>query len=128
MSIEIRYQEKSGYLMVEAHGQWTEYAAREQIDAVRYIAYIRRFTRLLLDVRDLSSPASDVTRFFTGEHIAEVLPPPFRVAALARYEFNNSFSETVAVNQGAYLTVFADEKAALQWLLAGYSKQHMGYT
>jgi hypothetical protein len=119
MSIEVHYHDRPGYLYVEAKGQWVLEDARQQIEKAREEADRRGCTRVLVDARELSAPNSELTRFYTGVHIAKVWRRPFKLASLARPEVINKFAENVAVNRGAHYAVFADEQAALDWLLQG---------
>ena len=117
MSIETEYQERQFYLIAKVRGQWTERAARHVIEEVRAEARARGFTRVLLDVRELSAPDTEMTRFHTGKQIAQSWRPPLKVAALAEPGLINRFAETVATNRGARFVVFSDEAAAHHWLL-----------
>jgi hypothetical protein len=117
--MEVRYKECSGYLLVKVYGQWDEFAAKEEIEALREEADLRGITRLLLDVRNMQPPESQMTRLATGEHIAKIWPRPFKVVALADPELIDGFTENVAVSRGALFTVFSEEIAALEWLLEG---------
>ena len=73
--------------------------------------------RILFDLRRWDSPASQMVRYDSGLHVAQLLNLPYRIAALANKEVVNYFGETVAVNRGANLRVFTDEASALAWLL-----------
>jgi hypothetical protein len=117
MAIEVRYRECPGYLLVTVYGQWEEFAAKEEIEALREEADRRGITRLLLDVRGMEAPESQAIRFATGEHIAKVWPPPFKVVALANPELKDGFTENVAVTRGAMFTVVTEEHRAIEWLL-----------
>ena len=119
MSIDLRYEERAGYLIVAACGQWTEMAVKQAIEDLRNEADKRDFIRIFLDLRELLPPAHETIRFFTGEHIAKIWRSPFKVAVIARPERINKFTENVAVNRGATFAVFSEKTAALEWLLEG---------
>jgi len=116
MLLEVRYKEGPGYLLVKVCGKWEELDAKEEIEALRGEAEKRGFTRLFLDVRNMLPPESQMTRTATGGHIAKILTRPFRVVALAEPEMIDGITEYSAVSQGAVFKVFADEKAAIEWL------------
>ena len=116
MSDRPAYREAEGCLIVNVSGAWDADAARKRLEAVRKQADERGLTRILLDTRGLLPPASETTRFMTGEHIARIFRPPLRVAALARPEMINRFVENTAWNRGAIFAVFSDEAEALEWL------------
>lgn len=117
MKIVTEYAERDGHLFVKARGPWTATLAATLIDEVRDEAQKRGFHRILLDLRELSRPASEMTRFITGEHLSSVLKAPYKVAAFAHAEAINKFGETVARNRGANVGVFPDELAATDWLM-----------
>ncbi|MEQ8790947.1 MAG: hypothetical protein RIC55_32085 [Pirellulaceae bacterium] len=119
MSIEVAYHDRPGYLFVEARGEWRLDDTRREIENIRREADRRGYTRLLVDSRELSAPDTEMTRFYTGEHIAEFWRRPLKVASLALPEIINNFAENVAVNRGAHYAVFTDEQAAIDWLLQG---------
>lgn len=122
MSIEIQYHTHPEYLLVKVSGQWTDTAAKQALDEIRTEADRRGFKRLLLDLRDLSQPDYGMTRFWSGKHLAEVLPYPFKVAAFAKPEAITKFGETAAVNRGAWFLIFSEERMALRWLMEESSK------
>lgn len=116
MAIEIQCHARPEYLLVEMRGQWTETATKQALDAARAEADRLGSKRLLLDLRGLSRPASEMVRFWSGKYLAQILPYPFKVAAFAHPEAINRFGETVAVNRGAWFQVFPEEQRAIQWL------------
>jgi hypothetical protein len=117
MILEVRYAERPGYLLVRACGKWEELYVIEEIEALREEAEKRGITRLLLDVRNMLPPDSQMTRLATGEYIASVFTRPFRVVALAEPEMIDGITENSAVSKGALFKVFADEEAAIKWLM-----------
>jgi hypothetical protein len=116
MTIQAQYLETSYYLQATLSGDWTEPAIKAALDDVRAQADLRGFKTLLLDLDELSRPDCEMTRFFSGEHLAQVLGPPFVVAAYARPELINRFAETVALNRAACFAVFPERKQAIAWL------------
>jgi hypothetical protein len=61
-------------------------------------------------------------RFFMGKHVASALPG-IRIAVIYRKVYANKFFEDTAVNRGAFIKVFPDKEAALQWLTRGQSSK-----
>jgi len=116
MALEVRYTERPGYLLVKACGKWEELDVIEEIEALREEAEKRGITRLFLDVRNMLPPESQMTRIATGGCIANIFTRPFRIVALAEPEMIDGITENSAVSQGAIFKVFADEKAATEWL------------
>jgi len=119
MSIEVSFQRETNYLFVKARGEWTEENMREAMEAIRNEATKEGLTHLLLDLREIPRPDNEMTRYFTGEHCARILCPPFKSAVLAMPEVYNKFAESVAVGRGAIVKVFFEKEGALEWLLGG---------
>src|SRR5262245_58390381 len=105
MSISLSYRQEPNYLVVDVSGEWTTANAAEAITAIHKEADTRGLTRLLIDIRELSKPATEMTRFFTGEYWAEVFHYDYKAAFVMRREFYNGFAENVAANRGALLDV-----------------------
>ena len=119
MTIQSQYHKRSGYLLVKLSGQWTETVIEEVLDEIRIEAKRRGCQRLLLDLRKLSKPESEMTRYWSGKYLAEVLPPPFKVAAYADPELINKFGETAAINRSAQFRIFTKRQESLRWLMEG---------
>jgi hypothetical protein len=116
--MEVRYRVvPTGYLHITVSGQWDLEESKQEMEAIRDEANSRGITRLLADVREMSPQESDLTRLHTGEYLARIFRPPFRLAVIDSPEFMNKFVENVAVNRGATFAAFPDEKAALEWLM-----------
>ena len=116
MSIALSFREGPGCLVVEASGEWTTDDAIQAVETIRAEADRRGLTRLLVDIRQLSEPHSEMTRYFTGEHLAKAWPYPFRTAVVMKPEIYNRFGENTARNRGAQVSIFFEEEAALDWL------------
>jgi hypothetical protein len=117
MRLETHYRETPGYLVAKISGSWMEQNAKDAIEEVSGEARRRGLTKVLLDLSDLSGPDTEMTRFYSGEHIAKMWRPPLRVAAVGPAELINRFAENVAKNRGALFSLFTDEESALRWLL-----------
>lgn len=113
---------KDQYARIVATRPWTTDSARQLIESARAVAEKMTVDRILFDLRSWEAPEKEMMRYESGLHLASLLRPPYRVAALARSEHVNRFAENVAVNRGAAFRVFADEAAALDWLLQGAEK------
>jgi hypothetical protein len=115
------YENLDDYLLVSIRGEWTEYAAKEVIEEIQSKAKSYGKVRVLLNLMDMTPPRprQEIVRFMTGKYMAEFWGHSLKVAGVWKQEFINKFAENVAVNRGVRLAVFADEKEALKWLLAG---------
>lgn len=111
------YFDEEGYLRVRVTVPWNEDNAKELIDGTKTEATKRGQTRILFDLSYWTQPVSEMTRFWSGEHLARVLSSPFRVSAFAAPKVINKFGEITAVNRGAFFRIFPDEQAAIQWLM-----------
>ena len=126
MSIGLSYRQEPSFLFVELSGTWTTDDAKRAIEAIRGEADKRSLKRLLIDCRKFSKPDSEMTRFFTGEHIALIWARPFKSVGVLRPEIYNGFAETVALNRGANVKAFFEEEEALEWLLKDSKKPGAG--
>ncbi|NOZ60195.1 MAG: STAS/SEC14 domain-containing protein [Calditrichaeota bacterium] len=117
MKIEIHYFEKPDYLSVKVSGQWTTENAKKLFELMRDEADKHGLTLLFLDARGLSQPDTEMTRFFSGEYFAKVLPFPFKTAIVTNPEIYNKFGETVALNRCAQIAVFFKKEEARKWLI-----------
>jgi len=117
MKLEVNYEDGPDYLIIYARGEWLINDVRREMKAAREEADRRGQKRLLLDMRELLPPRTEMIRFESAELLAKLFGPPFKVAALGRAENITGFGETVAVNRGAHFAVFSDEEAAHDWLI-----------
>jgi len=77
----------------------------------------RGYKRILLDRRNLAeAPKTEFARFAAGVAVADLLPPPFRLAAVYPHKRINRFGEDVAANRGATVAIFSDIEKAKVWL------------
>jgi hypothetical protein len=111
-----------GYLLVVVNGEWTTENIKQKLDEVKCEADDRKTHRLFLDLRLLKMPVYEFTRFQSAEYLARVFIPPFKIASLMLPENITLFAENVAVNRGANLKVFSDERQAIGWLIEGPGK------
>ncbi len=126
MRMRLSYRQQPNYLAVKASGDWTTDSAEQAIEAIHDEAVRRSFTRLLLDIRGLSQPPNELTRFFTGERLARTLGFPFKLGFLTRPDLHGRFTEIAARNRGADLAVFFEEESAVEWLLEGADRAGAG--
>ncbi len=113
------YLKEDGYLRVRVSGSWTVETAKRVIDETKIEATGRGCHCILFDLTKWSRPASEMTRFYSGKHLAEILAPPFKTAAFALPEAINKFGENTSVNRGARFRIFPDEVSAIKWLMEG---------
>ena len=116
------YFDQEGYLLVKVNVAWTTEVAIQLIDETRDEALNRGHHLILFDLRQWASPSSEMTRFYSGEHLAKVFKYQYKVAAFANKKDITRFGEIVAVNRGASFRIFADEQSAIQWLIEGSSE------
>lgn len=119
MAMNVFVEEQPDFLRFIIEGHWSKEDALQVIDLIREAADRLGKTRLLLDANNLSKPDNEMVRFYSGEHLAEALGFPFRVAAFGPQERINRFAETVARNRGAVFAIFYTESEATEWLLSG---------
>lgn len=108
---------RDGYLVVKVPAPWTIQTAQQVIDETRREAERQSIARVLFDLTQWAKPDTEFTRFRSGEYLAKVLPPPFKIAAYGNANAITKFGENTAVNRGAWFRVFPDEEAAIRWLV-----------
>lgn len=111
------YTDEEVYLRVKVTIPWTTENAKKCIDETKAEAIKRGRTCILFDLSYWTQPDNELTRFWSGEHLAKVLQAPFKIAAFGAPNAINKFAENTAVNRGALFRVFPDEQAAIQWLM-----------
>ena len=118
MKLDLAFREADGYLLVQVEGEWTPEAVQQGIEEVAQAAEERGHDRVLLDIRNMSGPKTDLHRFLAGEHAAKAWGHPLRlkVAAVYKEELIDKFTENVAVNRGANIIVLSDIDEAIEWL------------
>ena len=119
MSLKLAFRPEPTLLVMEVSGQWIASDVDEVIAAARAEAERCRLRRLLVDVRQVSPPGSETTRFSAGARWAELFDAQFRAAFIVRPAMYNGFAEIVARNRGANVAVFFEEAAARKWLNEG---------
>ena len=72
--------------------------------------------KVLVDVRRMTGKIKAMERFRLGEVGAEIFSGLAQVGIAYRKEEINWFAETVGVNRGAHVRIFADIKKAKEWL------------
>jgi hypothetical protein len=113
----LEVHDRGAYLYVRVLVPWTTENAKRVIDEARSEAEAGGFHRILFDLTFWSRPYTEMTRFLTGEYLAQRLGGPYKTAAFSNPEWINRFGENVAVNRGADFRVFPDEQSAVDWLL-----------
>ena len=117
MSIELKFQDKTNYLLVHASGDWTTEAAKKSIRQIREEAMRKKLTHIFIDCEKVSAPHDDMTRYFTGEAIALDLGRPFKTVAVLPAGMINKLAEDVATNRGARILATHDYESAIEWLI-----------
>jgi hypothetical protein len=75
-------------------------------------------TRILVDETQLEYRLSTINSYYSGEFMSEIAPKPYKIAVVCRQEGwdDTKFWETVAVNRGVPVRVFADKDRAEEWV------------
>jgi hypothetical protein len=116
VNLDLSFEDTGIYLHVRVRGDWTRKEIIAGIQNVAERAQSVGQTRVLLDIRELSSPKNEMDRFMAGEAIARLFPSPFKVVALWSDDLMDKFAENVAVNRGANAIVLSDIDEAVRWL------------
>ena len=118
MAEEVRTSPDGSYIRVTSVGPPSLVEMTETLSQILDLQRLHGIGKVLVDSRARSGqpPVSDIFR--GGELLAKALAPGTRVAVLvAQLEHDHTFFENVAVNRGAFVAYFQQEKLALHWLL-----------
>lgn len=116
MSISLKFMNKPQYLVVKLIGKWTTADALTSIEDIKIEAEKQKIKHILLDLQDLSFPDNEMTRFFSGEKIANTFGSFYSIAGFSQSEKINRFAEIVSRNRGANFKMFDSEADATNWL------------
>jgi len=70
-----------------------------------------------LDIKGIDVPT--IERYFMGVEVAEQLSFRIKLAIVWHKEYTNYIGEIVAINRGGNVGVFANDEAAMKWLIHG---------
>ncbi len=116
MSISLEFDKMPDYLFVKMTGVWSTPNALKSIEDIRDEADKQEVKHILLDLQELSLPDNEMTRYFSGEKIANTFQHSYKIAAYSQRGKINRFAETVAVNRAANFKIFDCEADAIKWL------------
>jgi hypothetical protein len=111
---------RDGYLFVVARGVRSRATVTEMTMEVFEVAIEHRVSKVLIDVRELEGRlgildsyllVTDVFQKLRGQGVCKAAIVDRQVSS-----FRGWFLETVALNRGFNLRMFADQKEALEWL------------
>jgi hypothetical protein len=123
MDHEIEMVERDGFVTAVFTGVRTPDSLVEAASRTTAFCNQQHISRLLIDVRGMSGALDTLETFeFAGHELPrrEAVRRLLRSAILDRPENIERirFFETVAVNRGLNVKIFADEDKAIEWLLA----------
>jgi hypothetical protein len=116
--LEVEIWSEGAYLRLCVRGRYDPPSGLALLSLIPVEAQHFACRHVLVDIRGVIGEGSTLSRFEMGATAARLLPP-LRVAIVWRAETTDRFAETVALNRGANLRVFASEPEALAWLLDG---------
>jgi hypothetical protein len=115
--MNLEFCRNQDYLLVKISGEWSTAETLKSMDDIKAKSDEYGLKCILLDLLDLSLPDSEMTRFYSGEKIAQLFKYSYKLACFAPAERINHFAEDVAVNRGANFRVFYSEAEAIEWLV-----------
>jgi len=108
---------QAAYLRVKVLTPWTFRAAKQVIDGAKESAIAQGHNYILFDLTPWADVDTGMTRFLSGEYLAQQFSPRFKMAAFTVPEAIDRFGENAAVNRGARFRIFDNEQDAIAWLL-----------
>ncbi len=121
MGFSVSLREGPGYLVLKITGEWNVDKLKNVADWSGAELKTRKDDRVLVDMSEVSGRPPDMDRFRLGEYVASTRRG-VKVAVVFPKEHINRLFEDTAVNRGAWINVFGDEQAALEWLMADRSE------
>jgi hypothetical protein len=126
MKIELEVLEKDGFVAAVLGGVRTPETLMEAASRVTAFCRARGIARVLIDLRPMSGGLDTLETYEVAGH---ELPKQRNVRRFLRSAILDHpenierirFFETVAVNRGLNVRVFADEENAVEWLVADSS-------
>lgn len=119
MNLSFYFQEDPGCLVCSITGKWVTDELKGFIDKASAEVNKQGHSRLLADMSLVSGPPPEFDRFNIGKYVASVLRG-VKIAIIYKKVYSNNFFEDTAVNRGAWIRVFPDQKTAMQWLMEDY--------
>ena len=116
MSFTWTLEDQPDYLLVRAEGQWQLQGVFRLLDEAARRCRDAGYGRVLIDVRNVTGPLAEISRYAAGARVAEVLRG-IRVAVLAHPDtVITGFGVRVAASRGGRLFATKSEDEARQWL------------
>ena len=117
MGIETEIENKIDYIHFKLKGEFPGVQILNGFDKLVESSKEFNIKKILLDIRDFDYNLSYLESFNIGEYIAKTYNKYFlKVACLRNLNKKDNFTETVAVNRGAFFRFFNDENKAIDWL------------
>jgi len=104
------------FLRITARGSYNFHATHRFIEFSRGECDRHRVQRVLVDMRLILGDWPSMDKFYIGEAVAKSTRLDLKIATIVPSEVLDGFGETVAVNRGAHIRVFATEAEAIAWL------------
>ncbi len=109
-------ENKGNYLYVEHSKPFELNSFVALMDEVAEECRRQNIRKVLVDVRAMPGKVNFMERFKLGEAGAEIFRGVAQVGLVYRKEEINWFAETVSVNRGANVRIFADLEETMEWL------------
>ncbi len=116
MNLTIDHQAGLDYLACTVTGNWVTAELMRFVDTAAAEVKTRGYRRILADMSAVTGLPSELDRFFMGKHVAALLLG-IKTAVIYNKVYADKFFEDTAVNRGAWIMIFSDKQAAMEWLL-----------
>jgi len=122
MNLIFSFKDEAEYLSADLSGEWDLEDLKGFARAVLSRVKDSGYKRILIDATKTNTKPDTSASFFYGEYVSTMFQG-IKIALVMREEFISGLFEDVAVNRGAFLSVFKDRPGALQWLLSSNSSK-----
>lgn len=117
MDINTEITKKDSYIHFKLNGEFPGIEILTGFDKIIESSEKYNIKNILLDIRNFNYDLSNMDSFNIGQYIANTYSEyKLKIACLRKKDKKNDFTETVAINRGAFFKLFNNEKEAIDWL------------
>ena len=119
MKITFACESDKALLRVTLEGDYPTDNVAQLVAQIREQQLSHNCNKILIHALAVEKPQSEFDRYTSGEALSSTFGNQVRIAIVYPAEITTKFTETVAVNRGAFLRIMPTEEDAINWLLNG---------
>ena len=122
MSYKLEIKEEPRYLHANIKGKRTTENIKEVTKEILESCIKNQYSKILIDTREFSERISNTMKIFdlASQELPDIIQKKIKKVAIVDldgFEEDKRFFETVALNRGHNVKIFADLNKAQEWLL-----------